>query len=128
MFTTTGKLVYFSDYAVVMLDPEISRYYISLMPKAWYPQPQKYRTHVTVVRKGKETIKKPVYWGLHQNETITIEYAPGILMDSKYFFLRAYSERLKYIRVQLGLPPTRFGNDFHITVANKKHQIYEQRI
>ena len=116
MFKSTGKLVYYEDYAIVEVDPGIALFYRSLIPKHISWRPPMHKPHISVVRKGKEPLNKIIY----NNEIIEYEYDNYIYLDNKYVWLKAYSSRLEQIRLELGLPRHRFDDCYHITIANFK--------
>ena len=114
---------------IVEVDREISNYYRSLIPKYIDWLPQKYPPHISVVRH--ETPPNLEAWDKYDGEKIEFEY-PGIIYSGTvYWWLNAFSERLEEIRVELGLPissmytrpPEGFDKVFHITLANRKHEI-----
>lgn len=107
--------------ALVLDDPFLDSYYISLIPKYKYPKPQYYKPHITVVRFGKEFPPNMEKWGVYDNQKVYFQYNTELKEDEKYFWLEADSKFIRKIRIELGLPPYRDGfNCFHITIANKK--------
>ena len=104
---------------------------ISLLARALIPvwmnvQPQRYSPHISVVRK--ERPRDMSAWGAHEGERIPFEYGTWTFDDGVYFWIQAYSERLKEIRAGLGLSgssrmsrPPDGVECFHMTIANRKH-------
>jgi hypothetical protein len=120
---------------VVNIDPEFGNYYRALMPKYLGVSPQRYQTHITVVRPFRDTPTNPSVWGKYEGETIEFLHEPEIVYGKNYFWLRALSKRLEEIRTELGLglersktitdasyeiPPAPFSKFWHITIANNK--------
>lgn len=129
MFEAKGIVAYGPDIRVVArIDQGISDFYRSLIPKYYYAKPQRYRSHITIVRTGKETPNKMDYWGKHEGREITFSYDPYIHFDGVIFWLDAYSKEIGEIRQELGLPEYRddraYGgvlrNAYHISIANVK--------
>ena len=130
MFKTEGILHYSNckeEFRLVAeVCPDLSSYYMALLPKAYPRRKQKYQTHCTVVR---PTIEVPLQlgaWGKYENEVVELFYDPFIFFDGPYYKLDVWCERLVEIRKELGLPPKRRRRDgtefqcFHITIANRK--------
>jgi len=106
--------------AVVLIDPEIAKYSLALIPKYKNIQPQKYSAHITVVRLEKET-PQIEFWGKHEGEKVPFEYDAAIKSDGIYYFLDAYSKRIGDIREELGLSRYRVGfRSYHISLGNIK--------
>lgn len=130
MYKSTGKLKYYDTWLVAYIDPEICRYYFSLIPKYYYAKKQMYPPHITVVRHGRD---EPNYefWGKYEGETIEYFYRPIIRQSENYFWLDVFSTRLEEIRAELGLslespytvPPKGFRKTFHTTLGNMKNII-----
>ena len=122
MIKTRGILKYGPGItAKILLDRTIQDYYLSLLPKSKDVQPQKYQTHVTVVRLNKELPTKMEFWEKHANEIVEIKYIPIVYFDETYYFLKAFSDRIGDIREELELPRFRVGFDcYHITLGNTK--------
>jgi len=122
MFVAEGKLTYYSDYCVAYVDPEISKYYRSLLPKALYVQSTQFPPHTTVVRKTLEVARDHKEWGKYSGVEVPVYYIPVVHTDNLYYWLNAYSPVLNAIRKELGLHPYRFPfNCFHITIGNRKN-------
>lgn len=129
MIASNGKLQYGPGLrAVVWVDPAIAKLYLKLIPKYYYPQPQMYPAHITVVRLNLEVIKNMAVWNKYEGESVPFSYDNKINFDGTYFYLNVQSERIGEIREELGLPRFRFsdlGADkqcYHITIANVKQQ------
>ena len=129
MFQTTAIVKYQSGpKAVAVIDQNISDYYRSLIPKYYYPNPQLYQAHITIVRTKKEVPANLDLWGKHEGRKILIDYDPYIYYVQPYFYLNAQSNEIGDIREELGLPRFRddraFGGvlryEYHITIANTK--------
>jgi 2'-5' RNA ligase len=130
LFKSIGKLKYSGQSKLALdVDPGISSFYRSLIPKHIKHQPQRYTPHITVVRIGKETAQDLTAWGKYEGELIEFEYDPFVHIGRVYIWLDAYCERLKEIRRELGLDENRIHyptqtlyKAFHITIANRKFQ------
>ncbi len=127
MFKSIATLKYYEDWLIAYIDPEICRYYFSLIPKYYYAKRQMYPPHITVVRKGRD---KPNYkfWNKYEDQQIEFFYDPIIQYDSVYFWLNVFSKQLDVIREELDLsmdsyllPPTGFRKTFHTTLGNMKN-------
>lgn len=129
LFDSVGKLHYEGHNKLILIvDPEIVRYYRSLIPKWCVAYPQLYPPHISVVRK-EHPPNTPV-WGRHEGELIKFKYSNNIYQGTVYWWLNAFSLRLEEIRMELGLsvsseytrPPEGFIKCFHISLANKKER------
>ena len=113
---------------IVSVDPELARFYRSLIPESYPVQKPRWPAHCTVVRSGKEKPVHMEHWGKYQGEIIEFHYDPEIRIDNVYYWLNVWCDRLVEIRTELGLPPkSRWtlppsgGHQcFHITIGNKK--------
>lgn len=110
---------------IVNVDPEIVSVLRRLAPKYLRLNPQKYAPHISVVRK--EIPGNLDEWGKYEGQPVEFNYSTFVYNDETYYWIRAYSDRLKEIRVGLGCrswseltrPPS--GEDcFHITIGNTK--------
>lgn len=123
-FITTAQPIFYSDYGVAYLDPQLSKYYYSLIPQYINKQQQKYPPHVTFLRKEKEKIPNLTIWKKFINDgcnPVIIMYNGRIRYSGSYFFLDAWSHDLMMLRLELGLTPYRKGfSKFHITIGNLK--------
>tara|TARA_R110000803_G_scaffold79890_1_gene145609 strand:+ start:479 stop:814 length:336 start_codon:yes stop_codon:yes gene_type:complete len=108
----------FSTWCVAYVDPEIGKYYYSLIPKARYAQRQMWPSHVTVVRKDLESAEA-LDWNQYDGAIVEVQYENKIRFTNNYYWLDAWSKDIEKIRVSLGLPPYRFDT-YHITVGNTK--------
>jgi len=128
--TMTGRLSYGDNNRVVLeigstpgAAHEFGRYLRSFLPKSIKLNPQMYPPHVTVVRAHKEFVdpNHPA-WKKHDEKKIDFQYdMENIYYNEPYYFLKVYSEELKDIREELGLPRERPGfKDFHLTIGNTK--------
>lgn len=111
---SSGQIVYDTNRVFVLVDPELTRFYHSLIPKGSAIRPG-YSPHITVVRSGKEP--PPQFRPLEG--LIIFQYSPIIWEDEKYYWLNCWSEQIVYIRRQLGLPTYRMNNCYHITLGIK---------
>jgi hypothetical protein len=113
---------------VVDIDPEISRYYRSLIPKWHSFNSQMYSPHISVVRH--ETPARLEFWEKYQGDAIQFVYSNVIQRGEVYWWLNVFSKKLEEIRIELGLPvdspytrpPDGFEKCFHTTLANSKPQ------
>ena len=121
MHTSTATIRYYTNWAIALVDKELARYYVSQLPKYLDYNTPKYEPHITVVRKGKETVTDTTAWNKHEGEVIEFAYEHRLYTNGLYFWLKAHSVRLEEIREELGLPRIRepFA-EFHITIANLK--------
>lgn len=134
MFKHSGVLRYSGAYRLVLdIDDELARYYRALLPK-WRPcAPQRYQTHVTVVRPEKEIPPNLAVWGKYEGERVEFYYEPGLRQGKVFYWLRVCCTRLEDIRLELGLPvtlsfdsseasyvapPAPFRKYFHTTIGN----------
>jgi hypothetical protein len=138
MFESQGKLHYsIGEYhkLIVQIDPEIVRYYRSMMPKYVQSQPQMYRPHISVIRHDdpkwwqlKRRWRFWRHWGKYEGELIKFNYDGVVHEGTVYYWLNCFCSRLEEIRVELGLPihsqytqpPEGFTKVFHCTIGNKK--------
>lgn len=126
LFKSEGTIHYGSTKLIVKVDPGISYFYKSLIPKYINIDPQKYRPHISVVRN--ETPINMENWGKYENEKVEFSYSNEIHNGQVYWWLNAFSIELEKIRVELGLsikehytqPPDGFIKCFHITLGNCK--------
>lgn len=113
---------------VVWIDLEIANYYRSLIPKAYYVSPQKYRPHITVVRPKFEKIKNMKFWKAYNGKSISFTYEGKTYFDKTYFYLDVQSHEIGDIREELGLTRYRLSElgasrgCYHITIGNVKEQ------
>jgi len=134
LFKHSGVLHYSGAYRLVVdVDPELSRYYRSLLPKSWPCATQRYATHITVVRPERDVPPNLAAWGKYEGENVEFHYEPGVRQGKVFYWLRVCSTRLEDIRLELGLPcqvsfdpseasyttpPAPFRKYFHITLGN----------
>ncbi len=128
-FLDFGIIKYFENpYKVVVeVDPEISNYYSSLVPKYFRLRKQKFAPHISVVRN--EIPVKLENWGKHEGVSVYYFYNNEIEYDEKYFWLGAESSELQQLRIDLGLVPVNYitktpsgSFNFHITIGNIKEE------
>ena len=132
MFQSSGLFQY-SDPSeelrlVVAVDPDLTAFYRSLLPKSVRFNKPRWPAHCTIVRTGKENPKNLEYWYKYGSDVVTFNYDPYIYEDNTYFWLNVWCDLFVDIRTELGLPaksrwtlPPSGGHQcFHITIANKK--------
>lgn len=117
-----GKLVYGPSYRLVALvDKELARYYLALIPKCKNVRPQAYPPHITIVRGKYETPTNLGEWGKYEGHTIKFTYKPRVYWKGNYYYLEAYSSDICKIRKELGLPNYRHNfTCYHLTIGNTK--------
>ncbi len=126
---SSGTLRYHSDpyKLTVEVDPEIVRYYRSLVPKSIKLNQQMYAPHISVVRN--EIPKNMEVWGKYDGQKIMFCYSNWVYFGTVYAWLNAFSEELERIRIELGLPvrteyirppADKWIKCFHITIGNQK--------
>ena len=111
---------------IVEVDPEIASFYRSLIPKYHKLNPQRYRPHISVVRK--EVPINMECWGKYEGDLVEFEYSNEVHHGTVYWWLNAFSYKLEEIRLELGLPvsteytrpPGDYIKCFHITIGNNK--------
>ena len=115
------------DYKVyVDLDDDIARYYREMIPKhLTKPKPQRYKTHITIVRN--EKIINMDNWLRYDGLEVNFKYNPIEKNNGIYFWLDVYSDKLEQLRTELGLQkssefsrPPSDEECFHITIGNLK--------
>jgi hypothetical protein len=113
---------------ILEIDEEIKRFYFNLIPRYLDIQPQKYRAHISVVRKEKTPINMNA-WSRHEGKEIPFFYSPLQRHGEVYWWIDAFSAELEDMRMELGLPldsrwhpPPGYRHTFHISLGNKKHQ------
>lgn len=120
---------------VLEIDPGISAFYRSLIPKWEVANPQAARPHITVIRRDRP--KDTEAWGRYAGEVVQFEYDPHIETDGhRYWWINCYSHRLEEIAKELGVT---FGRDryakpvegydkvWHTTIANMKPITMQER-
>jgi hypothetical protein len=120
LFSSTGTLTYGPGIRIALnADQGIVDYYRNLLPKWIRTNPQKHQAHVSVVR-----WETPLYtdvWGIYEGERIKFFYDVEVKNDTTYYWLNVQCERLKEIRVELGLAPYPWWrNSYHLTIGNCK--------
>jgi hypothetical protein len=127
MFKSIGTLRYFTNphKLIVEIDPGISDYYRSLVPKYIVFNKQMFDPHISVIRN--EDIPKIELWGKYDQNKFEFEYDNYIYMSANYLWLNVYSEELESIRLELGLSKTSEitsspdgRHKFHTTLGNFK--------
>ena len=110
---------------IVEVHPTITAFYRTLVPKAVRLNTQRYEPHISVVRKESPIILAA--WGIHEGEKVDFEYESEIMNDELYYWLPVHSQRLREIRIELGLPsmsvwsrPPDGADVFHTTIGNTK--------
>jgi hypothetical protein len=130
LYNSIGTLRYGYSHLILDIDPEITRYYRSFLPKSLYVKLPLYPAHVSIVRKESSLFLEKVshLWGKYEGEKVEYVYSPLIHNRGVYFWLNAFSIRLEEIREELGLPlisyykdiPERYKHTFHSTMGNIK--------
>lgn len=129
LFQSTGALRYFhrTGYKLIVeVDPEIVRYYRTLMPKYIQSNPQMFAPHISVVRE--EIPPNLDLWGKYEGQKAEFSYTGTVHFGAIYCWLNVFSTQLEEIRLELGLPvstqytlpPEGFVKCFHCTVGNFK--------
>jgi len=129
MFKSIGTLIY-SELPQIKLaleiDPQIAKYYRSLIPKYISLSVPMHAPHISVIRKAIPPNMN--LWGKYQGEQIEFTYDPEICFGTVYCLIKCYSTRLEDIREELGLSRhssvTRPPDEqpcFHTTLGNFKH-------
>lgn len=133
LYESTGIIRYFNDpnadpfrcKMIVEVDPEIVRFYRSLIPKSIRTNKQMYDPHISVIRKERDF--KRELWGKYEGQEVVFQYSNIVRWGTVYYWLDAYSETLRQIRLELGLQPTTALNRppdgkecYHITLGNIK--------
>ena len=116
---------------ILEIDQEIVNYYRWFLPKCLEINPQKYRAHISIVRK--EIPKNLDFWAKYEGKVINFWYQNVIYNGEIYFWLDAYSLKLEKIREELGLsnvwiydkPLIGFNKIFHITLGNVKKNLFD---
>jgi hypothetical protein len=121
MFTIKATVQYYTNWAIAWIDPQLIKYYRSLVPHAKYVKPPMNDSHVSIVRIFEKPLDKDA-WGRYNKEEIEVMYDPYINFDDTYFWLDAWSDEIGYIRRSLGLPTFRDSHpySYHITIGNLK--------
>ena len=133
LYSSTGVVKYSHDssygYRVITeIDEDIVKYYRKLIPKYIWHRPQKYGSHITVVRRETPTGEGLLNWGRHDGEEVVFKYENTVYYNDRYYWLNCFSNPLENIRLELGLsieeryttPPILFNKTFHISLANYK--------
>ena len=127
-YTTTGRIhVLNTSKMIVAIDTEISRYYMSLIPKYVKFNKQRYEPHISVIRNEMPACNFDQLLKYNKKE-IQFEYENYIYNDETYLWLNVYSDELEAIRSELGLSKTSKitkspdgKHRFHTTIGNFKN-------
>ena len=118
MYKSTGII----SAGKVWVEPQISFYYRSLVPKYINIYPTRYKPHITFIR-----FKYEWFWGdsfeIYDGDLVKFEYSNVVCYERPYYFLNVFSEDLDKIRLDLGLTPRRLLENrqiYHITIGNNK--------
>lgn len=119
-----GRLKYGQgNRLVVNVDPELTRFYRSLIPKHISFNIPKYYPHITVVRGKWEAPLLTNKWMKRENEIVYFEYSPNIQFGGLYIWLPIRSEAIGKLRQELGLNEYFWKfKEYHLTIANVKEQ------
>lgn len=133
LFKSSGPLRYSTDNKglpklIVEVDPGISGFYRSLIPKWHKVNSQMYAPHISVVRK-EPVIPNRNKWEAYEGYEVDFLYSNYIYNGQVYWWLNAFSKKLEEIRLELGLPvsspytlpPEGFDKCFHLTLGNSKN-------
>ena len=108
-------------WIILDCDPDIGEYYRHLYflqsHKTEKLQRPAWKEHISVAADEEPPNKE--FWEKHVGEVVKFWYDTIILTDGNYCWLTAYSDRLKEIRIELGLKPEPIY-PFHLTVGNHK--------
>lgn len=112
-----GSKNYDPDWAILICDDEISRYYANLVKKhgvELYPNNKGlWGTHVSVL-KG-QPVPDPKAWAKYEGYEIEFHYTHLVRYDNgKHAWVDVYSENLSKIREELGFPPKYW---YHLTIG-----------
>jgi hypothetical protein len=129
MIESTGVLRYSRPEdrfkLVVEIDQAIALFYRALVPRSVRLNPTRYAPHITVVRD--EIPPNLEAWGKYEGHDLRFEYEPLVQRGEVYYWLNVFSDRLRSIRQELGLPPTSHltrppddADCFHSTIGNLK--------
>ena len=126
LIESKGTLHYEDRKLVCMVDPQLARFYKSLIPKYYNVAGQRYPPHISVVRKEVPPLMH--LWGAREGQRVSFLYDPDIQNDAVYWWLNVFSSQLEAIRTELGLPlsspytrpPSGFLKCFHTTLGNQK--------
>lgn len=131
LFLSYGNLRYsrgdFGYKLIVEVDKGISDYSKSLIPKWIKVNSQRYRPHISVVRK--ETPLNLQYWNKYEGREIEFYWDSRVQIGEVYCWLNVFSSELEEIRIELGLPESseytrppspQFYRCFHTTLGNFK--------
>lgn len=128
MFTSSGVLRYSHDpiKLIVEVDPGISKFYFSTIPKYLGVSKPMWDSHISVVR---NVIPPDMSaWEKHAGREVSFEYENWVYNDELYYWLNVWSTDLEEVRRELGLKPygdvTCSPDDrhrFHITLGNLKN-------
>jgi hypothetical protein len=107
----------YRNWIIAELDSQITDYYRSLIPKAYYVNPPRTKAHVSIVR--------PFEWpdrpfSQFNGDKIQIRYYLPIRTCGIYFWLDCDCDEIKEIRRKLGLPDYLKNDCYHITLGNTK--------
>ena len=116
----SGTVVYRDSSCVVELCKDFGPYYYSLIPKYRCANPQRYKAHVTVVRKF-EAPNELFQQKLFEGASFFLDYSPKVWYSYPYYFLECQSVHIEQLRTIYGLKPHRFDNCYHITIGNNKN-------
>jgi hypothetical protein len=128
MFTGKGIINYDDEDGfriTLKINPDLSDYYRSLLPKALQVTKPGWPSHITVVRPEKEIPPKIRYWGDYQGEEVEFIYSSDLEYGHGFYWFNAWSKRLEDIREELGLDnysrfpliPFGYKKTFHCTIG-----------
>jgi hypothetical protein len=133
MYESTGTIQYRicdetgNRSVVLWIDEQIVKYYRSFLDRRVFTKLQKYKAHISIVRK--DTIEDLSNWGKYEGQTFKFYYDGIIKNGIEYYWIDAYSLDLEKVRSSLGLafksypgriPVTGFNTIFHFSIGNIK--------
>lgn len=130
MHQALGKLRYScvengTSKLIVEVERDIAFLAKALAPKHLCLNGQRYPPHISVIRN--EKVHDHLKWALYEGMTVSYEYGSFVFNDARFYWLRARSDALVEIRLELGLRahsmfsmPPDGSRWFHITIGNTR--------
>jgi hypothetical protein len=122
MFKSTGTIsLHGDDWAIIDVDPEIGRYYLSQFNRsrtvlAGQIMPPKWGPHISVIRG--EVVKDKELLKTFDGKKIVFHYSPQVQWDEKHAYLNVSCDEALNMREAVGLPRNPFY-DLHLTIGVK---------
>lgn len=108
---------------IVEVERDIAFLAKALAPRYLRLNGQRFPPHISVVRK--ERVSDHPRWGRYEGQTVAFEYGSFVFNDERFYWLRARSDALVEVRLELGLRshsrwsmPPDGSRWFHITIGN----------